>query len=105
MTISIRIDIISTFHGRFDSVRSVFIIGTVEELRPDTVYAYSNRNEFVASVKIDGIEVASGNTILHISPRSLALTRSFPIDINIDVPKGKESLFHRLVIRAGKNYE
>jgi len=109
--ISIDLDVMITFPAEVDVDNRIVVSTSVEDFSAGTVYAYVNRNDYVAAVEIARVEEAAGRVLLHPEAASLAAlariksAKAWSGRIYIDIPRGTETLLRRIIVRAGKSYE
>lgn len=105
MAESVELDMMNTFPAVLDSGRAVITIGSEADIAAGKMYMYANRNEYVAVVDISRVETAAGQTLLYPATSSMAAMDGLDGAVYLDVPRGKESLLRRMIVRVGKSNE
>lgn len=99
LTISTKINVVRTYEASFDGQK----IRIKNELikMPKIIYVYSDKNESVYSVNVNGnVEYDSNSTIVNIEDLEINPDLEH---IKVDIPVDETSLFSRVFLRGGRS--
>ncbi len=100
LTLSLQLDVMTTYQADYQD--GTVVIPAKEPIDANKIYLYKDRNEKVYTVSVGQTEYENGTVIFHIDEKDIADTGKLSGDITVDVINGKESLFKKIFIKAGK---
>ena len=101
LTFNTRVSVYSTYEGKF--IGQVISINGCVDVKGDSLYVYTNRNDAIYTARVSSIEFYGETTNIQIKENQ-NLNILDKGNIKIDIPVRQITLLERVFLRGGKSY-
>lgn len=104
MSYSLRLNSLKSFPAIYENGRVTIEADLTEAIKQgvEKLYIYTDRNDMVFTVKIEGTSVNCGVTKFFIENKDIPDSLSLSKSLTAEVVTGSESLLKRIFVKAGK---